>query len=269
MYTFSAMKLLIALALLALVIPVHGQEERPEAASTEDKAKATSDSASPTQQVVSVVSQPDSNAQDNRARSHPQGYFVRLFSPENLPSMGLLIAGIVGIGIATRTLNAIKEQANLMKAAYRQWLRIENWRADEPMIAEGAELALAEIRFDILNPTKFPLTIRMITVQRQDITLPPTSLYTNKCLAPDERYWGSTRVSFERKAIESYVEGRGKLFAMIGVRIGFNDVLGDWQEDTFGRYCWMSKTSGNSFDPYEPGVLPDTEPKGSDNQHPN
>jgi hypothetical protein len=41
-------------------------------------------------------------------------YAARLFSPENLPNVGLLLAGIVGIFVANRTLKSIDRQAGLM-----------------------------------------------------------------------------------------------------------------------------------------------------------
>ncbi len=50
---------------------------------------------------------------------------MRLFSPENLPSIGLLLAGIIGIWIAIRTVNAIKRQADLQEAGMRQWVDVE------------------------------------------------------------------------------------------------------------------------------------------------
>ena len=163
---------------------------------------------------------------------------------------------------------ATRDSIDVQKAAYRQWITIENWRADDvPALCEGAEAALVNIRFDILNPTKFPLTIRRIITQRQDPTpLPPRTLHTTKRLAPDERYLLKATVCFERKVMEPYLEGRGALFAMVGVSVGFEDVLGDGQEDTFGRYCWLGKSGDNSFDPYEPGVIPETEFKGDGKQ---
>jgi hypothetical protein len=45
------------------------------------------------------------------AEPPPQKYLTRLISPENLPSIGLLFAGIVGIVVAVRTLKAIEQQA--------------------------------------------------------------------------------------------------------------------------------------------------------------
>lgn len=186
----------------------------------------------------------------------------------------VFIAFLTGCAIAYQAkemTNATKEMrrnTDLQKAAYRQWLKVENWRADEPPpMGEDAQAVLVDIRFDILNPTKFPLTIRRIITQRQDATpLAPRPHYMSKRIAPDERHLYKATVCFERKAMEAYLEGRGFLFAMVGVSVGFEDVLGDRQEDTFGRYCWLRKSGENSFEPYEPGVIPETETQGEGKQ---
>jgi hypothetical protein len=50
--------------------------------------------------------------------SHPQSYLCRLFSPENLPSIGLLIAGIAGIIVAIGTLRHMRESSERQLQAY-------------------------------------------------------------------------------------------------------------------------------------------------------
>ena len=51
------------------------------------------------------------------ATNHSDSYLQRLFSPENLPSIGLFLAGIVGIIVAICTLITLNRQANEMKLA--------------------------------------------------------------------------------------------------------------------------------------------------------
>jgi hypothetical protein len=57
------------------------------------------------------------NAPCNVVIDHSESYILRLISPENLPNIGLFLAGVIGIIVATRTLNAIKEQAKIANRA--------------------------------------------------------------------------------------------------------------------------------------------------------
>jgi hypothetical protein len=54
--------------------------------------------------------------QGDGAGDHAKSYLSRLVAPENLPNMGLLIAGIFGICFAARTLKEVGRQADLMEA---------------------------------------------------------------------------------------------------------------------------------------------------------
>jgi hypothetical protein len=58
-----------------------------------------------------VINQEAPTQQGDRAENHPKSYFSRLFSPENLPNIGLFVAGVVGIVVAICTLVAIQRQA--------------------------------------------------------------------------------------------------------------------------------------------------------------
>jgi Co/Zn/Cd efflux system component len=58
-----------------------------------------------------------------------KSYLSRLFSPENLPNIGLLLAGIIGIVVAIRTLKilgrqttAIEKQGDALIDSERAWV---------------------------------------------------------------------------------------------------------------------------------------------------
>jgi hypothetical protein len=53
-------------------------------------------------------------SQQDRAADDAKSYLLHLFSPENLPNIGLLIAGIVGICVAWHSLRAIQRQGLIM-----------------------------------------------------------------------------------------------------------------------------------------------------------
>lgn len=115
------MKLLSALILVALILPIHGQEKGPQPGSDAGQPKGIKKAAPKAQPSpapnINVINQQTSQENKDRTKNHAEGYFDRLFAPENLPQIGLLIAGLVGIGVAIKTLRAIKLQATAMMDA--------------------------------------------------------------------------------------------------------------------------------------------------------
>lgn len=67
---------------------------------------------------LNAIDQETPQVQSAGAKSHTQSYLYRLFSPENLPNIGLLFAGIVGIIVAIRTLNHMQESSERQLRAY-------------------------------------------------------------------------------------------------------------------------------------------------------
>jgi hypothetical protein len=98
-------KLVVILAVMFLQMPIYGQKGEPKVGQYD-------------------VANPSVN------------YLSRLFSPENLPNIGLLGAGIIGIFVATRTLNAIKEQSKIANATlvtqFRPKVIVRSMRLDPP-----------------------------------------------------------------------------------------------------------------------------------------
>lgn len=86
------------------VITIGGQEKgsKPAADKQGDESTAT------------LLNQNTPQRENDESKEHSQGYFQRLFSPENLPNIGLFIAGVGGIIVAIYTLKSIKKQAELM-----------------------------------------------------------------------------------------------------------------------------------------------------------
>jgi hypothetical protein len=97
------MKLAVLLIALAIVLPINAQEKRPKSdahqSSTENVKEAP-------------------YAEENGAENHPKSYLSRLFSPENLPNIGLFVAGVIGIWVAIGTLNHMRESSERQLRAY-------------------------------------------------------------------------------------------------------------------------------------------------------
>ena len=89
--------------------PVYGQEKSPKSGShpkTTEDAKSQAAPAPPalTPAETNGIKPGVSDARNDGTKIHPESYLGRLFSPENLPNIGLLIAAVVGIIVAVRTL---------------------------------------------------------------------------------------------------------------------------------------------------------------------
>ncbi len=107
------MKTAVLMALLAavccIIVPIYGQERSTKSAADEQNAESIAT------QTSASVGHDAAQAEGNKAEKDSPCYFSRLFSPENLPNIGLFIAGVAGIFIAISTLKSIKKQAELMQ----------------------------------------------------------------------------------------------------------------------------------------------------------
>jgi hypothetical protein len=104
---------LIAVVCLAWVLPVHGQQEGAKTSRQHRSSKqpAQSDSPGTGPQPTTVINQYASAEYAKGTTDHPNGYFARLFSPENLPNIALVVIGVVASIIALCTLRPIRNQA--------------------------------------------------------------------------------------------------------------------------------------------------------------
>jgi hypothetical protein len=92
----------------------YGQEESSKSSRDQKHAQTIEQkpSASPSVVIVNSVEQQPTNNQGDGTENHSKSYLSRLISPspENLPNIGLLIAGIVGIIVANCTLVTPRRQ---------------------------------------------------------------------------------------------------------------------------------------------------------------
>jgi hypothetical protein len=97
------MNLLLAIV-LAVILPVIGPKESPNANGQQNNQQVLKKPSS----SAEIKDQP--KVDTNGASDGPKSYFSRLFSPENLPNIGLLIAGVIGIRVAVKTLKTLNKQ---------------------------------------------------------------------------------------------------------------------------------------------------------------
>jgi len=92
-------RLALLVAVLAAISPVYGQEASPDTAAN----------------AAVVAHQELNSVPDKTAPDETGSYLSRLFSPENLPNIGLCMAGLGGIIVAVYTLKKIERQTVAME----------------------------------------------------------------------------------------------------------------------------------------------------------
>jgi hypothetical protein len=128
----------LILAVIGAALMVHGQEPKPH--SNADKGNSTAESKNATDtagQTVIVVNQQTPQRQENNHSEKPPNYLSRLFSPENLPNVALVVVGIGAIVVAFKSLKRIDTQIVEMRRQVD--LTFGQLRAMHETIAEMSE----------------------------------------------------------------------------------------------------------------------------------
>ncbi len=108
------------LILLAIGLPVYGEQEGGQAAKDQQPSKPTSAPASaPTGKAKCVIQENGTTVQCEWAAGNSPSYLQRLFVPENLPNLLLFTVGASGIGVAICTLYKVKRQTKATEIAAR------------------------------------------------------------------------------------------------------------------------------------------------------
>jgi len=170
------------LLIVIFALPVHGQKESPKPDGQQNHSESAR---KPSPSPVAHNTTPENS---NEASNDPKSYLSRLFSPENLPNIGLLVAGVAGICVAINTLKAIKRQAEWMKRQTTILVEYNKATREAANAAiENANAAKASIGM-VVSKERARLRIEV-----DDLALPkginPFSLITVKYRV---RLWGPT-----------------------------------------------------------------------------
>ena len=236
-YSISVMKwlALVTAVLVVAAIMVNGQKKSAQPAPNQHHTDRVPQPEPPTPPIV-VINHEAANPQENRANNHAQSYFSRLLSPETLPNLLLVFAGLGGIGVGVYTLRQIRTQTGLLRqyveatqnsvmAAQgsteamlksvtlqeiqtRQWLAIEDLEVDSPIIPHNVMETELTLTFQVVNPTKMALTLKDIEItlfEDKDDRLYYRHLeYT---LIPDGNYPVSIKIRLVEDAFGKYTKG--------------------------------------------------------------
>lgn len=159
---------------------------------------------------------------------------------------GTLVAvGGIGAGLAYKTLRAIGHQGELMSGqltamqgqlavmdgqlalAARQWVAINKWTAAVRTKEKGA--VEVTIGFDIVNPTRLPLTLEMVETKSKNIAVASKGKIS---LIPDGAYRFHTIFPLPHETVQEFVES-DSLTLPVQITVWFSNELKMPQEQYF------------------------------------
>jgi hypothetical protein len=146
--------------LFVAVLPIYGQQESSKPTPQENrpqnakKPDAKQGSAQPN--AAAVINQTTTNTEHESSKSNSKSYLSRLFSPENLPNIGLFFAGLLGIWVATRTLKAIESQTSVLSESQRPRLVAEAGEHPAKTLFEDPETP--RVVLEVINKGPMPAT---------------------------------------------------------------------------------------------------------------
>jgi hypothetical protein len=146
---------------------------------------------------------------------------------------------------------AMQRSTSLQTAALRQWVNIQGFRESvEPRFTgTGTHLDL-QLSFEIINPTKMPLTLEWYVIS---INTTKYSSRLNVTLAPDQVHELKALISYTDEVRDKYIRD-GYDITITGV-IAYTDALKDFQKQRFG-YLRRCRPMGGETLNYR-GPLPD------------
>lgn len=99
------------------------------------------------------INQATRNAHPDGHVNSAKSYLCRLLAPEDLPNLGLFVAGVIGIIIAIGTLTSIKEQAQSAQIAAEASKASAETALKNVQLLVNTERAI--IGLDLVNPTTY------------------------------------------------------------------------------------------------------------------
>jgi hypothetical protein len=180
---------------IIFILPINGQKESTQ---PNGQQSHSGNIVKPSPSPITQNKPPDNR---DGASNDPKGYFSRLLSPENLPSVGLFIAGIIGILVAIKTLRAIKRQGDWLK---RQTVILVEYNK---ATRDSADAANRSVKLVISKERA------RITIETPDsLKLPPDSngLSFMPCIKYRVRLFGPTEAIIMESRGGSYVSDSDK-----------------------------------------------------------
>jgi hypothetical protein len=115
----------LLIVILAVAFVIGWKEERCQSQAYQCRATYAAQAQSERLSGAVSINQQASEDQAITAACEPNGYFCRLFSAANLPTMLLVFIGMGGVYVAISTLKIIERQTKATEEAERAWVLVE------------------------------------------------------------------------------------------------------------------------------------------------
>jgi hypothetical protein len=183
-----------------------------------------------------------------------------LVSGNTSPEWALVIVGILTFLVigwqsweTKKAAVAARDSIKLQELAYAQWVNVVNWRFEPIGFVSATDGAHMHILFDIINPTKFPLTVTKVSVFPAE----GRSLVINidHFLSPDGLYGSGFNVWLK----DARVDDKGEIvFTPVGqdsrIVVEYSTILGKLQIQEFGVFSAVKSSTDVAFWPKPPFV---------------
>jgi hypothetical protein len=183
---------------------------------------------------------------------HPPTGIARAESPTwyKSPEWALVAVGIATLVLiwyqareTARTTKAMRASTELQEVRLRQWVQLRNWQNTRRVSGDASEQRTLDIEFEIVNPTKMPLSLRSIRVS---IGQQRTEHDETIVMVPDEAYTYILPIALDLEQDKQYCEAK-LVFAVRGSIVSV-DALGKWRDQSFTGLLACNKT-GTMFRP--------------------
>jgi hypothetical protein len=269
-YNFTAMwkYLLICAFFLGMAVFVARQDERAAQKRTQN-AKHLDNC---TVIAKADTEHPQENV-ENTERDTPGWYgFFRWPNGTTTWAIILTFLAIVWQSSETRkSADAARDSIKLQELGYTQWVNLQNWRVSNfgPVTSDGVHV---NVNFDIINPTKLPLTVTKVTVLPAIGADRSVAIGIPNYLAPGKDYSSGLNVHLP----DARVDSSGEIaFTPLGqtsrILVEYEDILTKRFSQEFEVFCAVKSRLDFSFIPSNvpvPKPLPKREQKAN-RQNPN
>jgi hypothetical protein len=143
----------LLIIILAISLIVGWKEKRCQSQAYQCGAAYAAESQSESLTRALTVDQQASEQEGIAAACEPNGYFCRLFSAANLPSMLLVLVGLGGIYAAIRTLRAIESQTSVLSESQQPRIIAEAGEHPNTTLSEKSETPRVVLKVTNKGPT--------------------------------------------------------------------------------------------------------------------
>lgn len=264
------MKYIVVLVALCASLVVNG--EKPQSHPNQNKQEPDRTAQSASDALGGTITVVNQQAPQGQANSHPAkspSYLDRLFSPENIPNIALVIVGaITAYYIAKQAretklaTQAMQRSTRLQEVGLRQWVDTDNWTISATkyihyvlgrligQIKEKPETIDIEITFDVVNSSPRPLTVQKVAA---DVHIAGRQDWQNivsddkNHVPPEGKHHVVLPVTLTGDEVDRYILDR--LQVSVSGRVFYEDGLGNGNEQTFSE-CAKCGVNGSKFFAY-------------------